>query len=131
MPKVLAEQVVSGIHSLCTGNASAWASSTPEERHAILNPFGHGLHLNRAAFDETVRQTIVQVSHQDPRIGFLKGRLLDLQSTDQKWTIRVKVDDEVKVINTRWVVDATGRKASLATKVGVFEKPGVIFLPVI
>ena len=38
-----ANGVASGTHLLCTGNASAWASSDLQERHSIMNPFGHGL----------------------------------------------------------------------------------------
>ncbi|KAF9483974.1 FAD/NAD(P)-binding domain-containing protein [Pholiota conissans] len=118
LPKALTAQVLSGVHSLCTGNASAWASSIVEERHAILNPFGHGLHLDRATFDETMRETVIQLSLKDPRLCFLKGRVVDLQLTDQRWAICVNVGDETRAIKVHWVVDATGRRASLATKLG-------------
>ncbi|KJA24104.1 hypothetical protein HYPSUDRAFT_200910 [Hypholoma sublateritium FD-334 SS-4] len=118
LSKSLTEQIASGVHRLCTGNASAWATATAEERHAILNPFGHGLHLDRAAFDETMRAVIVQLSQKDSRIALIKGRLIDLQSDNGCWAIRVEVGDETRTIHTEWLIDASGRRASLATKLG-------------
>ena len=57
-----------------TGNASAWSSSVLEERHSILNPFGHGLHLDRADFDEVLRNTVVScTSESKSKFLFEKG----------------------------------------------------------
>lgn len=108
--------VASGTHLPCTGNASAWASPVLEERHAIMNPFGHGLHLDRAAFDEMLRDT---VRHKEgSRLSLIKGRFKGIGKDSQKlWAIRADVDGETRTFLAKWVVDATGRKASLATKV--------------
>jgi len=112
------------LHLLCTGNASAWASAALEERHAIMNPFGHGFHLNRAAFDERLRCSVkdrqFETMSRQSGVGVVKGRFRGIERdyTSNRWVVHSDVDKETNVFFGNWVVDATGRKASVATKIG-------------
>ena len=109
----------SKIYTSCTGNASAWSSPVLEERHAILNPFGHGLHLDRADFDEVLRNTVINcASESKSRFLFEKGKFKSIHRNDKGlWNIEMEDKGIRKSIVAKWVVDATGRKASVATKV--------------
>jgi len=113
----------SGIYTTCTGNASAWSSSVLEERHAILNPFGHGLHLNRADFDELLRNIVLTnctSESNNSRFSFEKGKFKGIHRNGKGlWDVEIEDDKGVrKSFVAKWVVDATGRKASVATKLG-------------
>jgi flavin-dependent dehydrogenase len=90
-----------------------------EERHAIMNPFGHGFHLDRAAFDELLRRSVKECRSQSGGFDVVKGRFQSIEKDSaNNWVIHADVDEEPRVFLTKWVIDATGRKASLATKVG-------------
>ncbi|KAF5314335.1 hypothetical protein D9619_011775 [Psilocybe cf. subviscida] len=113
--KTMSSRVSSGLHTPCSGNASAWASSQVEERHSIMNPFGHGHHLDRANFDEMLRCAV----DQGPSTTLKKGKFSSIHKRDDgKWILDLDVQGTQKGIEATWVVDATGRKASLATKIG-------------
>lgn len=121
LPNQLSSRVESGVYTSCTGNASAWSSSVLEERHAILNPFGHGLHLNRADFDELLKNTIVvncTSESNNSRFLFEKGRFKGIHRNEKGlWIVETEDKEVRKSFVSKWVVDATGRKASVATKV--------------
>jgi len=119
LPNQLSSRVASGIYTPCTGNASAWSSPVLEEHHAIMNPFGHGRHLNRSDFDEVLRTTVNNcASESKSRLSLEKGVFKSIQKTaDGLWNVEVDLGGKRKSVETKWVVDATGRKASLATKV--------------
>jgi len=117
IPSLLA----SGTHAHCTGNASAWASPILEERHSIFNPFGHGLHLDRASFDELLRQVVMDScrTSESAESGLIKGTFKNAEKNSfGKWSVQVEVDGIPSTFFSMWLVDATGRKASVASKLG-------------
>ena len=119
-------EVASGTHLVCTGNASAWASSDLQERHSIMNPFGHGLHLGRAAFDEMLRNTVTNNFEHDTTRSFqvVKGRFKGIEKDSAcNWVVEADIAGETMTFIARWVIDATGRKASLAKKVSILFVP--------
>ncbi|KAI9511268.1 hypothetical protein F5148DRAFT_374642 [Russula earlei] len=118
-PSIL-PRLASGHHSPCTGNASAWATPLLEERHAIFNPFGHGLHLDRAAFDEMLRQVVIDGSPRGASASTLiKGTFKHAEkNSSSHWSVHVDVNGISSTFFSRWLVDATGRKASVSTKLG-------------
>jgi len=85
-----------------------------------LNPFGHGLHLDRANFDEVLRNTVVScASESKSRFVFEKGRFKGIYRNEKGlWNVEMEDKGVRKSFVARWVVDATGRKASVATKLG-------------
>jgi hypothetical protein len=81
-----------------------------------MNPFGHGFHLDRAAFDEMLRSGVAQSLHSNTCV--IKGKFKGVEKdSESNWVIHADVDGEATTFFARWVIDATGRKASLATKV--------------
>lgn len=83
-----------------------------------MNPFGHGHHLDRANFDEMLRSAI----DQGPSMTLKKGKFTGINKRDDgQWVIELDAQGTRKSIDATWVVDATGRKASVATKVFFFE----------
>lgn len=90
-----------------------------------MNPFGHGFHLDRAAFDELLRRSVIDSQHtmkaSQTNPCMVKGRFKTAEKDSaSNWAVHVDVDGETMTFIAKWVIDATGRKASLATKVGHF-----------
>ncbi|KZT69486.1 FAD/NAD(P)-binding domain-containing protein [Daedalea quercina L-15889] len=116
----LAHDTSKGMHSVCTGNASAWASSELHETYALMNPYGAGWHLDRTRFDETLRETCGSMLR--------KGRFVAVRRVDQDaananghgWEVDADMASSgtVETFRVRWIIDATGRKASVARKIG-------------
>jgi flavin-dependent dehydrogenase len=113
----LVDGMSDGTHARCTGNAFAWATPDVEEKHAILNPYGMGWHLDRARFDETLREAVTQGPST-----IAKGVFTAVEWTDGVYGWRVSVRalglDNTTVYHSKVVVDASGRKACLARKLG-------------
>jgi hypothetical protein len=108
----------------CAGNASVWASESLEERPSILNPFGNGFHLERAGFDELIRTIVSQIGNETWQPAgkvLMKAKFTGVdvpQNCQLPWTVRMVGDSgEELTLRARWIVDATGRKASVASKV--------------
>ncbi|GJE98566.1 FAD/NAD(P)-binding domain-containing protein [Phanerochaete sordida] len=114
----LAVDTAQGLHHMCTGNASAWAGPHLEETYALMNPYGHGWHLGRARFDEALREACGPLLR--------KGKAVDVRRVDGRgdqahcWEIDATMSStgETETFRARWIVDATGRKASIARKLG-------------
>ena len=84
-----------------------------------MNPFGHGRHLNRADFDELLRNTVRNCGlGPKHRLALEKGKFKGIQRTSEDlWSIEVDINGERKDITAKWVLDASGRQATVATKV--------------
>jgi hypothetical protein len=85
----------------------------------MMNPFGMGWHLDRASFDQILRDTVESICPGP--VSLVKGTFISIDKTDDSscWSISVNVSssDERKLYNSKWVVDASGRKSSIARKV--------------
>src|ERR1700729_210683 len=108
LPDRLAKEIASGTHLLCTGNAAACASSDLEERHAIMNPFGHGFHLDRADFDELLRSCVIDSTNSLQRNAcVVKCRFKGVQKDSANtWIIHADVDGKTTTFFAKWVIDA-------------------------
>ncbi|HKS21259.1 MAG TPA: hypothetical protein VJZ76_00560, partial [Thermoanaerobaculia bacterium] len=91
-------------HLPCYGHRSTWGSDVPVEMCFDFNPYGHGWHLDRARFEE--------------RLAELAGcpRLLNTRIVDVESGWRVITDRET--ILADFLIDATGRRAALARRLG-------------
>ncbi|OBZ79328.1 putative FAD-dependent oxidoreductase LodB [Grifola frondosa] len=128
----LQEDTSVGNHGLCTGNASAWLSEHIEETYPIMNPYGMGWHLDRAHFDETLRDAVRDACSPPAHVGdsgsgaansrkLERGRFTGVRRISGGWEVNVDGIEESSIQKTFraiWLVDATGRKASLAHKLG-------------
>ncbi|PVF96134.1 FAD/NAD(P)-binding domain-containing protein [Serendipita vermifera] len=108
-------------HIYCSGNASSWASKELQETYAIMNPFGAGLHLDRVLFEETMRASISNpCKSTDPTLGLstlVAGRFTSVDKVMDQWWVTAEVEPGVtRTFRSKYLVDSTGRKASVAQK---------------
>jgi len=120
-------------HVASTGNVMVWGSDEPRQREGMLDPYGLAHHLDRSAFHQALLAEWAKRASQSSTLDqFVRGSLQDIESSEQEaWTLTIKVstvgdgdqlDDKqlVKTVCCKWVVDATGRMASLSRKVRTY-----------
>ncbi|MEV4190463.1 tryptophan 7-halogenase [Streptomyces toxytricini] len=102
-------------HLPCYANLSAWGSDDLAAQDSILDPHGHGWHLDRGCFDRELRERArllgADVAERTT------ARPAD-RSGDGTWTVELRGPRERRTVRCRWLVDATGRRAGLATAAG-------------
>ncbi|TFK38752.1 hypothetical protein BDQ12DRAFT_651084 [Crucibulum laeve] len=112
-----ADDLSNDTHVRCTGNAFAWNTEELEEKYAILNLFGMGWHLDRAKFDQALRDVGAAEG-----VKIVRGSFLDVRRGEGPyvWNVTGKNigSQSTTAFQSRIVVDASGRKASLARKLG-------------
>ncbi|KAI0691475.1 hypothetical protein BC835DRAFT_113632 [Cytidiella melzeri] len=113
----ISARVARPTHIPCTGNASVWESPQLRETYAMMNPFGSSWHLDRAAFDQGLRDGVLKA-----RPGALvKARFVAVATEDNGFWVVTTQNSEAgaeRQYRSRWLIDATGRKASVAQKLG-------------
>jgi flavin-dependent dehydrogenase len=104
-------------HLPCYGNASAWGSEELISTDFVFNPHGHGWHLDRAVFDTSLRFAARDAGAtvmSDTR--FLRADRGD----DGRWRVSLASEGrDAQVVRSEWLVDATGRRATVARGLGV------------
>jgi len=91
------------------------------ETYTIMNPFGPGWHLDRSTFDESMREH-VRFCCNDPVAHpntLVKGKFVAVRKDERGWVVTVEESESnvKKDYLSRWIVDASGRKACVARKV--------------
>ena len=110
----VSQEMMGADHLRSCGTRSAWGESVVHDNLFIRHPRGQGWHLNRTAFDARLRSVAVQngarlltyagqLSFQRQRQGFWKL----VVNGPQEWTIKA-----------RWIVDCSGRRSWLASRLG-------------
>jgi len=111
---VLQEFLAEG-HAPCAGSAASWGGPQMGCNDYLFNPYGHGWHLDRRRFDawmaEQVRARGVQF-HTGLRVLRTERRQ---DSVRLHLGLRGKISSE---LSAGFVVDATGKKAHIATAMG-------------
>jgi flavin-dependent dehydrogenase len=105
-------------HLPCYGNVSAWGSSEAQFTDFVFNPHGHGWHVDRVRFDAMLR---------DEARGCGAAVLSDARFTSAEqekdgWRITLRMGDAWQCseqVQTGWLIDATGRRAVVARRLGV------------
>lgn len=98
--------------SLC--NLSAWGGPRLESREHLWSPYGQGWHLDRARFDAMLCAAV-----RDTGSTVLEAaRLETVARVDDRWQAEVLRGEERLQIRARWLIDATGRAASLVRRFG-------------
>lgn len=97
------------------GIRSAWEAPAPRNQDFIQNPYGCGWHVDRAHFDAMLACAAAEAGttlFQPARVGSCSKR------NDSAWTVEVAQDGAVLSLSGRMLVDATGRKAMLSSRMG-------------
>lgn len=89
----------------CLTNASAWGSEQWHYQDAILNPEGNGWHIHRNHFDDALRNYAMTKG-----VEFINGIVRNLNQTTNHYEIIIaNKSKKTSIINTEWLIDATGR----------------------
>jgi flavin-dependent dehydrogenase len=97
------------------GIRTAWETSAPRQQDFIQNPYGCGWHVDRARFDAM----LASVAAQAGASLFLPARAGSCsKGTHGPWELEVAQDGAIISLTGRMLVDATGRKAVLASRLG-------------
>lgn len=101
--------VEEGPHLPNYGNVSSWGSEELVAIDFIRDPHGHGWHLDRSRFDAGLREKAREAGAV-PRRAKVRSAI----ATGDGWRV-VLTDGET---SARWLIDATGRHATLARSLG-------------
>lgn len=112
------EEFQKGGHAPCFGNCSAWGGPGLGETDFIRSPYGHGWHLNRAAFDQMLWQGAVAAG----ATPFLPARWESARRVGSHWSVELTTDEGKRVVECEWLVDATGRPSRLASALGIARR---------
>lgn len=103
-------------HLPAYGTSAAWGSSTIHTNESFFYMYGNGWHLDRCTFDALLAQMAIQRG----ATVYLHTRFLGCQRLpDESWDLTVRSQESAPIqLNSRFVVDATGRLASFSRQQG-------------
>ncbi|TDB94962.1 oxidoreductase [Micromonospora fluostatini] len=104
-----------GGHQRCLANLSAWNSDTLACVDTILDPYGHGWHLDRPLYDRQLRAATVAAGARtldDTRVTEA------LREPGDAWTLRLRSAMGARWVRCAWLVEATGRAGAIARRHG-------------
>jgi flavin-dependent dehydrogenase len=107
-------------HQVCYANRSAWGSDTVAATDSINDPHGPGWHLDRPLFDHRLREA-AQAAGVEVRIAAVRSTT---RQQGGSWRVILREPRRRATVHCRWVVDATGRRAAVATTHGARRLTG-------
>ena len=110
------EPVDTLVEGPCGGTLSAWGSGQLVASDGFASPDGAGWWVDRDRFDAALRHRCVGLG-----VILLTGRMRDLRRAGRGWTARSARGADV---SARWVIDATGRSAAVARRLGAIRRTG-------
>jgi flavin-dependent dehydrogenase len=99
-----------GPHTPIGGNLLCWNSDQLVVSDFIRSPDGPGWRLDRARFDADLRAAAIRAG-----ASYRSEGVMGLERIDKSWNARFKNDGIEKA---RWIIDATGRRAAIARRLG-------------
>jgi flavin-dependent dehydrogenase len=101
------------------GTRSVWGQATPEMHSHLMSPWGCGWHVDRLAFD----RMLVDAARRAGAVFFSATTTLDCERDAEGWSLTLSGRDSDDAesafeVHARIVIDATGRSARLARRVG-------------
>lgn len=97
----------------CLGIRRRWGSIETQTDEFLRHPGGRGFTVNRSAFDMALRSMA-----EDAGAAAITGRLCGASRARGRTLCRIATDRGVRSISARIAVDATGRSAALARRMG-------------
>jgi flavin-dependent dehydrogenase len=116
VPLGLWESFISSRHLPSSGTCSAWGRDELQEYNFFFNPYGHGWHVDRRAFDASLA-----LAAEARGVRFARdSRILDVEQQPRSggWRLSVGSTDCSFDVKTSFLVDATGRASVLARRLG-------------
>jgi len=108
-------------HAPCYGNASAWGETRLRHHDALLDPRGHGWHLDRRRFDSGLEQGL-----DDAGIRRYSAVVGTSRRQRNRWQLGVRRCGSAAPVagalpaelHSPWVIDASGRGAAFVRRHG-------------
>jgi flavin-dependent dehydrogenase len=97
-------------HAPCYGNRSVWGEAQPQELDALRDADGPGWHLDRVRFERWLRDAATSRGAE----LFAPATLEHIERDGDAW----RVDTDVMTFRASLLIDATGRAASVARRLG-------------
>lgn len=107
-----------GGHYRTAGNLSLWSAGPPDVTDFYFTPTGFGLCVDRLAFDEALRKAAVAAG-ATLRTGCRLEACERIAERSANWRLTLASDPGASRHLARYVVDCSGRRAVLATALGV------------
>jgi flavin-dependent dehydrogenase len=104
-------------HTAVLGVLSRWGNGTPVSNDCYFSPYGHGWSLDRGRFDRASAAAAASAGVQIVRDAQVRW----LANHDGHWHSTILSGGSAARIEARFVMDATGRRASVARALGVPE----------
>ena len=105
-------------HLVYYGNKSCWGSNVLEHKEFLKEIYGHGYLLNRLHFEKQLRQYL-----KDNSGSLFEGfKLKKVLNTNNGIEASIKNGNKITKLNAAYIVDATGRKASVCKQLGVVKE---------
>ena len=104
-----------GRHRPAYGNHMIWRDEQAETQDFLRTPLGAGWHLDRTAFDRDLRDLAQQAGART-----LTGNVTNVRRDGNGWLVSLRNGGHP--IRTRTLIDATGRRAWLARRLGAHRK---------
>jgi len=100
------------------GNLSCWQSAEPEINDFFYTPNGHGFGVNRAVFDSTLVSKAIRCGASlQASTQFIQCQPCDAEHAN--WAVEVQSDAGREWHHTKYLVDCSGRRAIVASALGV------------
>ncbi|HEY0068264.1 MAG TPA: NAD(P)/FAD-dependent oxidoreductase [Flavisolibacter sp.] len=114
------ELMGTGDYKPCMGNASAWGSDQWTYQDGLSNPEGGGWHVNRRNFNLALRRKAFSAG-ADLYTGWIDNVETCISDNgEREYLTRFRNAGGLpQGIRSRWLVDATGRKARLSRRFGI------------
>jgi flavin-dependent dehydrogenase len=108
----VSESSLAQIGTPCYGIEAAWGTSTPVMHSSLVEPYGHGWHTDA----RLLRTTLLGIA-QSAGVRVIRGRCAGIDNA-APWHVNVQTNQGAQRIHSSFVVDATGRTASVARMLG-------------
>ncbi|MEU2269779.1 tryptophan 7-halogenase [Streptomyces olindensis] len=113
-------RVLDADHRPCHANLSAWGSARLHQLSFLDDPHGHGWHLHRPAFDSMLRRRARdQGAHVAENVAITHPTARPAGG----WEVATITGATSRTAWSRWLIDATGRRAALAARRGARRIP--------
>lgn len=110
------EQFLKDSPRACAGIRFAWGRRDVLESSSIFNPYETGWHIDRTRFDAMLARMAEKAG---VHVLTAASRIACCEGAGNQWEVHVTTDKKRFVIQTRFLVDASGRASTLARSCSV------------
>ncbi len=103
-------------HLPSPGIVASWGSEAPHENDFVFSRHGHGWHLDRRRFDESLAREAAEAG----ATLLTNARAISCErSSVGKWEVIIATEGTTLTVAAKWIIDATGRSSWFTRSKGV------------